>query len=368
MEAGSTPFTGGYVFLGFKKTGSNIFDAAAGDFISSQGGAAPSADIVKKCIQLIIDQSNVNTVPLPDGITRTQFLSLKTKVRMTRTSSYYTNLASNYNRDGVKNWIKDYVAQGLRVILFGHGSGAMASNSIYSYMDNSDKTSIAQVSIAPFASSMADSSTSYITHNQDQAISDILSAGGVGVPLGSTGSSTSFSATSDSGEKHGIKGYFGAYGAEILTAVNDALGRITAAATTVNTGLIQIFVYWGGTNPDLDLHILEPSSHVWSGNTNGNNGVLDIVDSDGDGPEHYYSGCTLEPGNYVVKLNYRTGTTHEYPVITVYAGSAFYQVRLDLGYIAGSHGDDNPPFGVCTINVARSGSSYKFEITPDPLY
>lgn len=155
------------MYLGFKKTGSNIFDAAAGDFISSQGGAAPSADIVKKCIQLIIDQSNVNTVPLPDGITRTQFLSLKTKVRMTRTSSYYTNLASNYNRDGVKNWIKDYVAQGLRVILFGHGSGAMASNSIYSYMDNSDKTSIAQVSIAPFASSMADSSTSYITHNQD---------------------------------------------------------------------------------------------------------------------------------------------------------------------------------------------------------
>lgn len=143
------------------------------------------------------------------------------------------------------------------------------------------------------------------------------------------------------------------------------MARKTAASATAHTGLITAKVTWG-SNPDIDLHVLEPSSHVWSGNLNGNNGVLATTDSDGTGPEYYYSGCTLQKGKYKIKLNYVAGSTNESPVVTVTAGPYFYQTKLDLA-VVGSSGNSSPPYGVCTIYVSRSGSSYKFKIIPNPL-
>ena len=113
---------------------------------------------------------------------------------------------------------------------------------------------------------------------------------------------------------------------------------------------MTVTVTWGAS-PDLDLHVFEPSSHVWSVNRAGNNGILGTADPNG-GPEYYYSGCTLETGDYIIKLNYVTGTGHEYPVVTVTAGSEFYQTKLDLESASGSSGNNNPLDGVCTIKVA----------------
>ena len=46
-------------------------------------------------------------------------------------------------------------------------------------------------------------------------------------------------------------------------------------------------------NPDVDLHIFEPQRHVYYASRIGYNGYLDLDDTNGYGPEHYYTNCTL---------------------------------------------------------------------------
>lgn len=105
---------------------------------------------MRKCLQLILDQNNVDTVELPEGITREQFIILNKQTRINMISSFNSNLITHYNRDPMKAIISNYVAQGLKVVLFGHGTGTQVSNGIYLYMSTADKDSIAQVSIAPY--------------------------------------------------------------------------------------------------------------------------------------------------------------------------------------------------------------------------
>lgn len=191
---------------------------------------------------------------------------------------------------------------------------------------------------------MSDGSSAYISHNGDIALAQYKTNNPMNEPstLAYTRNSGTFSSNDNSGELHSIRGYLKTYSAEFISLITAAKTRATAPTATANTGLITVTLTWG-SNPDLDLHIIEPSAHVWRGNANGNNGILDIVDSNGNGPEHYYSGCTLETGDYSVKLNYVSGSTHEYPVVTVHAGTEFYQATKDLGSVFGVFGNDYPP-------------------------
>ena len=88
--------------------------------------------------------------------------------------------------------------------------------------------------------------------------------------------------------------------------------------------------------------------------------------SQGYGPEHYYSGCTLEPGDYVVKVNYYYGTAPSTATVKVTAGSEYFTRTMVLPTAYYGSGDGDPPYTFCTINVATTTvpNSYKYRITP----
>lgn len=92
---------------------------------------------------------------------------------------------------------------------------------------------------------MADGSTAYVSHDGDEGIAQVITAGTFGTPLSYNGNSATFDPDSDSGELHGIKGYFGAYESEIVTHVSEALTRKTAASVTAHSGLITATLTWG---------------------------------------------------------------------------------------------------------------------------
>lgn len=224
--------------------------------------------------------------------------------------------------------------------------------------------------IAPFADLMADGTTVYVTHSGDDAVASIASiASSQGIfpaPMGSNGNSATFANNADSGEKHGMLGYLAGYRTEItnhLIAVKSAAFQPTG---TIPTGLIMISVTWTGSQ-DLDLHILEPQAHVYQGAPNGRSGDLDLQDSNGNGPEHYYTGCTLDTGNYQVKLNYFAGSGIPVATVEVRAGTQYYSRVMTLSSVAsGSAGSTTPPYFACTINVSGSVGAYRYTITPAP--
>lgn len=65
---------------------------------------------------------------------------------------------------------------------------------------------------------------------------------------------------------------------------------------TQNSGAITVEILWDH-KPDLDLHIFEPSTsnssgfHIYYRNRTGISGYLDVDDTNGYGPEHYYTSC-----------------------------------------------------------------------------
>ena len=95
--------------------------------------------------------------------------------------------------------------------------------------------------------------------------------------------------------------------AEFLSAIQQELKQLQTPPQVVKTGSITVTLTWNlETQNDVDLHILEPNqTHVYYGNKKGNSGYLDVDNTDGFGPEHYYTDCKkLQVGEYLVGVNY----------------------------------------------------------------
>lgn len=74
----------------------------------------------------------------------------------------------------------------------------------------------------------------------------------------------------------------------------------------------------------MDLHIFEPNFHVYYVQRSGLNGYLDLDDVNGYGPEHYYTNCTIETGDYTFKVNYYYGMAPSSATVTVSAGTEYF--------------------------------------------
>jgi uncharacterized protein YfaP (DUF2135 family) len=105
--------------------------------------------------------------------------------------------------------------------------------------------------------------------------------------------------------------------------VATAKNSIVQPIRTLGSGPITVSLTWDA-QPDVDLHIFEPNFHVYYTQKNGTNGYLDLDDTNGYGPEHYYTGCNLELGNYTFKVNYYSGSAPSTAVLSVSAGSQYY--------------------------------------------
>ncbi|RKZ53916.1 MAG: hypothetical protein DRR16_16945 [Candidatus Parabeggiatoa sp. nov. 3] len=94
---------------------------------------------------------------------------------------------------------------------------------------------------------------------------------------------------------------------EIVKGISRALSKLQAPPQVVKSGTMTVTMTWDqGNQNDIDLHVSEPdNTHVYFGSKTGHSGYLDVDNTNGFGPEHYYSDCKkLQVGEYVVGVNY----------------------------------------------------------------
>lgn len=142
------------------------------------------------------------------------------------------------------------------------------------------------------------------------------------------------------------------------------VAQITSAQwseSEIGNGDLVIMLNWG-SEPDVDLHIYEPdSTHVYFSNLVGNYGYLDLDDTNGYGPEHYYiveNG--LKDGTYQVWLHYYYGANPETANLMIVArrSNGTFTSRTYSVDLATSSTSSTPSRHIC--NVIVSGGNISF--------
>lgn len=76
--------------------------------------------------------------------------------------------------------------------------------------------------------------------------------------------------------------------------IRQAFNTLLAPEEQGSSGFFTINLTWDGSG-DVDLHTYEPNGqHVYYRHPSGTTGYLDIDNTDGFGPEHYYASCNPE--------------------------------------------------------------------------
>jgi hypothetical protein len=151
---------------------------------------------------------------------------------------------------------------------------------------------------------------------------------------------------------------------KIVTGVAAALAYMPTPVAQAADGAITVTLTWNNST-DVDLHVFEPNgTHVYYRNQNGTSGELDIDDTSGHGPEHFFVQCgRLLTGTYLVGVNYYSGSVTETANIQVRAGTEVRSFLRVLQEEMGSAGDANPQ-RVAKIQVSGSPEAgYEFAIS-----
>jgi hypothetical protein len=109
-------------------------------------------------------------------------------------------------------------------------------------------------------------------------------------------------------------------GADTNNAIQTSLKQLVATPPKAKAGFFTIGIKWDGEG-DVDLHVKEPDEeHVWYANKIGHSGELDVDNTQGYGPEHYYASCDL---NKIQVGQYDLGVVN-------YAGADGRQVLVSI--------------------------------------
>lgn len=153
----------------------------------------------------------------------------------------------------------------------------------------------------------------------------------------------------------------------VVIAMAAALAFMPTPVAQAEDGAITVTLTWNSST-DVDLHVFEPNgTHVYYRHQNGSSGELDIDDTSGHGPEHFFVQCSrLLAGTYLVGVNYYSGSVTETANIQVRAGAEVRSFLRTLPEEMGSDGDANPQ-RVAKIQVSGSPEGgYEFAISEWP--
>ena len=251
--------------------------------------------------------------------------------------------------------------RGKRVFLIPHSQGNLFANTAVSSLiatNSSYANSIGMIGVASPASRVVNNSP-YVTANDDRIIN------GLRLAFPSTLPSNIDNDTDkrDIFNHSFLKSYFKsglASRAKINRSVTDAMSDLDfPTGNPLGSGPITVALKWG-SQPDVDLHVYEPNGkHVYYRDPGGVSGSLDLDDTDGFGPEHYFVACdTLETGSYRVDINYYSGDGAETARIQITTGDGITKTfSRSLATSIGS-GGDNSPIIVATITVAKNSSGH----------
>ena len=153
---------------------------------------------------------------------------------------------------------------------------------------------------------------------------------------------------------------------EVKRQITSALDSLETPTTEGSQGFFTVTLTWDGSG-DVDLHVFEPSgSHVYYSATQGGSGYLDVDNTSGFGPEHYYATCEAErlvTGSYRIGINNYRGATGRIATVQVAtaAGGEIFSRQLGVGSERGSSGNSSPT-SVVTVTVSKDENG-KFKTT-----
>lgn len=155
---------------------------------------------------------------------------------------------------------------------------------------------------------------------------------------------------------------------QLQVRIRSALTKLVDPPEIVGSGPITVTMTWNTDMSDVDLHVFEPNNmHIYYASPFGTSGYLDVDDTSGYGPEHYYTDCNqLQLGEYIVGVNYFSDhqdaegspTRPAVAEFTVSVPGSTRTFRATLTSTVGSAVDQSP-IGIGRIKVERTSS-------PDP--
>jgi hypothetical protein len=149
----------------------------------------------------------------------------------------------------------------------------------------------------------------------------------------------------------------------ILNQIEQGLATLVQPEGRGGEGIITVTLTWG-SQPDVDLHVFEPSgTHVYYLNPRGRSGFLDVDDVTSFGPEHYFASCdSLETGTYRVGVNYFRGSAPEDATVQIQAGLANRTFRRHLSAARGTLGNGSPVPVARIVVTGNREEGYEFSV------
>lgn len=165
---------------------------------------------------------------------------------------------------------------------------------------------------------------------------------------------------------------------EVIKGIKQELSLLQEPPQVVKSGPVTVTLTWNlGNGDDVDLHVFEPNStHVYYQSTTGTSGYLDVDNTQGFGPEHYYTDCNqLQVGEYIVALNYY-GDDHPSRAVTaevtISVPGSTRTFTTTLGNAIGTAGNSNPPSKIAKVVIEKisdpahpnQNGKLKYQIVP----
>jgi hypothetical protein len=251
---------------------------------------------------------------------------------------------------------------GGKLLFFAHSQGAVYANQAYSYATTKvSPQSVGVVYAAPVTTTL---NGAYTLADDDQVISAL---GKVHATPSVTDSIPDFvnRAAGANGKKdvlgHGLLEVY--LNASLATStslhqqLSKAMGSLLSATALTAAGFFEASLTWDGPG-DVDLHVAEPSHpDVFPNNPVGGSGVLDVNNSAGYGPEHYYAACNsaaIEPGTYAFSVANNQGADGRKVTLQVSSkdGGVLATAHATLGGATGW----NPSIQLVKLNVTQDSS------------
>ena len=142
--------------------------------------------------------------------------------------------------------------------------------------------------------------------------------------------------------------------ASLHQQLSRAMSSLVSPTAVSATGFFEASLTWDGPG-DVDLHVAEPSyPDVFPNNPVGGSGVLDVNNSSGYGPEHYYAACSataIEPGTYVFSVANNKGADGR--KVTLQVSSRDNGVLATAHATLGSATGWNPSLQLVKVNVTQ---------------
>ena len=263
--------------------------------------------------------------------------------------------------DNHSSTVRSQIASGRKPLIVSHSQGNLFANPIAQQVR--DATGSNALGVAHVATPASLRSGDYVTIDTDLIIAPLFSGTGMAPPPNVSMRPLL------AGSNHGFADAYLRPGeasrAAVLGMVGSALDQIVLPAGTGSDGLFTMTLTWSGPG-DVDLHTFEPNGqHVYYGASTGSLGFLDVDNTSGFGPEHYYAACSAAAvgGSFLVGVtNYAApaGTT-----ATVQLSSSSFigePVALDVGSATRS---SSMTYQLFRVEVTRGGDG-RLQVSQTP--